>query len=151
MQPITSLPSRKVIAAGSASLLCGALVFLAGCASEPESHVVSSPPPPAPTATMAVTAPAPTTTTVATPVAVANTPNGAVVITQAPPAVVPEAVTARPSSEHVWVSGYWTWRNSRYEWMAGHWEVPPRTDAKWVPPRWEPERGAFRFYEGYWN
>jgi hypothetical protein len=98
---------------------------------------------------MAVTTPTPTTTTVATPV---NTPNGTVIITQqAPPATVPEAVSARPSSEHVWVPGYWTWRNSRYEWMAGHWEVPPRSDAKWVPPRWEPERGAYRFYEGYWD
>jgi hypothetical protein len=97
---------------------------------------------------MAATAPVQTTTAVAVPVA--NAPAGTVVITQAPPAPQPEAVPPRPSSDDVWVQGYWTWRNDRYEWMAGHWEVPPHTGAKWVPPRWEPERGAFRFYEGYW-
>jgi hypothetical protein len=86
-------------------------------------------------------------TVVATP----TTTPGVVMISQAPPAPQPEAVTARPSSDHVWVPGYWTWRNQRYEWMAGHWEVPPRSGATWVAPRWAAEAGAYRFYEGYWN
>jgi hypothetical protein len=138
----------------AASLCAAAIAFLAGCATEPESHIVSAPPPPAPTATVAVvpsataTANAPTavvTTTTATP-----TQQGVVVVTQAPPSPQPEAVPARPSSDHLWVPGFWTWRNSRYEWMAGHWEVPPRAGARWVNPRWEPENGSYRFYEGYW-
>lgn len=129
-------------------MICGAVAFFAGCASEPESHVVSAPPPAAPTATVMVnTAPAPSAVVTATPT---GTP-GVVMISQAPPAPQPEAVTARPSSSHVWVPGYWTWRNNRYEWMAGHWEVPPRSGATWVAPRWETESGAYRFYEGYWN
>jgi hypothetical protein len=74
-----------------------------------------------------------------------------VVVTQAPPALVQEVVQARPSSSHEWVPGYWTWRNDRYEWMAGHWEVPPRTGAVWVAPHWEREGNAYRFYEGYWR
>lgn len=35
--------------------------------------------------------------------------------------------------------------------MAGHWEVPPYSSAKWNAPRWESENGAYRYYEGYWN
>lgn len=111
--------------------------------------MVSAPPPPAPTATVMVTPqPAPPVQAVtATP----TTTPGVYVITQAPPAPQPEAVSVQPSSSHMWVPGYWTWRNNRYEWMAGHWEVPPRSNATWVAPRFERESGAFRFYEGYWN
>jgi hypothetical protein len=72
-------------------------------------------------------------------------------VAQAPPAAQPEVVVARPGPDYLWVPGYWTWRDSRYEWMAGHWEVPPHSGAVWVPPHWEPESGGYRFYEGYWN
>lgn len=135
-------------------LLCSALALLGGCASEPDSHLVTAPPPPAPG-----TAPAPQPQVVvvtqpqAQAVVVANQPvANSYVVMQAPPAPQPpEAIPAQPSYQHVWVAGYWTWQNNRYAWMAGHWEVPPHSGAKWVNPRWEPESGAFRFYEGYWN
>jgi hypothetical protein len=74
-----------------------------------------------------------------------------IVVTQAPPALQQEMVTAQPTRDHVWVAGYWTWRNNRYEWVAGHWQVPPRSGSTWIPPRWEPEGGAYRYYEGYWQ
>lgn len=74
-----------------------------------------------------------------------------IVVTQAPPALQSEVILAQPSSAHVWVAGYWTWRNNQYQWMAGHWEVPPYANAKWNSPRWQTESGAYRFYEGYWN
>lgn len=142
--------------------VCGAIGLFAGCASEPESVVVSAPPPPPPTATAQVyTAPA------ATPVAVqtVQTPNGpatvatpvspvgasSVVVMQAPPAVQQEVPTSRPSADHTWVAGYWRWQNNQYMWVPGHWEVPPRTGAVWVPPRWQPEGSSWRFYEGYWD
>ncbi|MCX6933741.1 MAG: YXWGXW repeat-containing protein [Verrucomicrobia bacterium] len=138
--------------------LCGAVALLAGCATEPPSHVVSAPPPPSPNAPVMAAPPGSTQTTQTTQ----TTPGGTVVTTQtvpvltmmvpqAPPAMQAETVLARPSSDHAWVPGYWTWRNSRYEWMAGHWEVPPFSTAKWNTPRWEPEDGAYRFFEGYWN
>jgi hypothetical protein len=73
------------------------------------------------------------------------------VITQAPPALQQEVVMAQPSPQHVWLPGYWTWRNSRYEWMAGHWELPPSTSTAWIAPRWEQQGNAYKFYEGYWN
>jgi hypothetical protein len=78
-------------------------------------------------------------------------PTNTVIITQAPPALQTEVVLARPSPDHVWIPGYWTWRDSRYEWMAGHWEVPPHSSSTWIAPHYEPENGGYRFYEGYWN
>jgi len=123
------------------SLITGGLALLAGCASEPESHVVSAPPPPGPQ----------TQVVVQQPVATAQ-PAGAIVVMQAPPALQQELVQAQPTSDHKWVPGYWTWRNERYEWVAGHWALPPTRDAVWVAPRWErTSNGGYRFYEGYWN
>jgi hypothetical protein len=87
-------------------------------------------------------------------VVVANTPAaaGTIIVTQAPPALQQEVVVARPSTAHVWLPGYWTWRNNRYEWLAGHWEIPPRIDAVWVAPRCERlSDGTYRYYEGYWG
>ena len=57
---------------------------------------------------------------------------------------------SRPRS-YFWLAGYWTWRNDRYEWMAGQWELPPSSSSAWVAPRWEQQGNAYRFYEGYWN
>lgn len=136
-------PARKLLAATLA--VCGLAAVLGGCASEPESHVVSAPPPGAPV--VASTGQAPV---VYTAPAAPNT-QSTIVVTQAPPSPQQEVVSARPGSDYVWVGGYWTWRNNRYEWVAGHWVVPPRSGATWVPPRWEQEGGAYRFYEGYWD
>ncbi len=135
---------------------CGALGLLVGCVTEPDSHVVSAPPPPAPTSAVMVT------TTTATPAVVVANPAyvttstatpavSTIIVTQAPPAMQQEVVLAQPSSQHVWVAGYWTWRNERYEWMAGHWELPPNSGSVWVTPRWEREGNAYKFYEGYWK
>ncbi len=73
------------------------------------------------------------------------------VVTQAPPALQVEVVLAQPSTRHMWLAGFWTWRNDRYEWMAGHWELPPSLGSVWVAPRWEQHDNAYKFYEGYWN
>src|SRR5271166_1102576 len=178
-----SLSSPSVAASTARHLapvlaLCGAFgLLLAGCSTEPDSHVVSAPPPPTravastttittvPMAvanpTVVVANPAYVTTSAAVPVVVANpayvTTSAAVpvvsttVVTQAPPAPQQEVVLAQPTSQHVWLAGYWTWRNERYEWMAGHWELPPSSNSAWVSPRWEQQGNAYRFYEGYWN
>lgn len=123
---------------------CGILGLFAGCATEPESHVLSSPPPPAPTQSVTTTT---TTTTPQPGVPGTNT----VIVTQAPPALQQEVVLAQPSPDYIWIPGYWTWQNNRYEWTPGHWELPPSNAVAWVPPRWEREGYGYRFYEGYWR
>ena len=62
-----------------------------------------------------------------------------------------EVVLAQPSPRDVWIPGYWTWRSDQYQWMAGHWELPPNSGSAWVSPRWAQEGNAYRFYEGYWQ
>ena len=145
------IPSLALFAA------CGA-IGLAGCASEPSSVVVSAPPPPPPAvppATTVYSSPAPAVVhqpAQATAVAVPSPVGGSSIgVMQQPPAAQSETPTPRPSSSHAWVPGYWTWRNNQYQWMAGHWEVPPRSGAVWIPPRWQPEGTSWRFYEGYWD
>lgn len=135
--------------AGLLALCTVGAAFIAGCASEPDSHVVSAPPPPPPPA-------APTPTPL--PVTITTQPGGGaaatqstILIQQAPPATQTEVVTAQPSPRHVWIAGYWTYRESRYVWIAGHWEVPPASGAVWIAPHGEPEAGGYRFYEGHWS
>ena len=139
----------------SLAALCGSLVLLAGCATESNSHMVSAPPPSAPTSPqqVLVTQQQPQQVIVTQQPQQIVTANGAsYVVMQAPPAPQPpQAIPARPSAQHVWIDGYWTWQNNRYEWMAGHWEVPPSNSAKWEYPRYVSESGAYRFYEGRWN
>ncbi len=141
--------SSKLI--GQLLVISGAVALFAGCSSEPDSHVVSAPPPAGPVvaASPVVVQQQPTQIVVS---GSAQLPAGTIVVTQAPPALQQEVAQARPSSDHVWVPGYWSWRNNRYEWMVGHWEVPPRTNAVWVSPRWERlSDGSYRFYEGFWE
>jgi hypothetical protein len=123
---------------GPAVLVAGGLALLGGCSSDPESHVVSAPPP----QVVVVQQPQ------------MATPQGTIVVTQAPPAA-PQMVyaqPARPTSDHVWVEGHWTIRDGRYAWVEARWEMPPRSDARWIAPRWErSSNGSYIFYEGYWN
>ena len=135
---------------------------LAGCSTDVRSHVVSGPPPADPTRAVTIT----TTSTTAQDVApaaivVGNTAYTSVpqkspvmtttVVTQAPPALQSDVVLAQPSSLHVWIPGYWTWRNHEYEWMAGHWELPPNAAAVWNGPRWQQYGTTYTFFEGYWD
>jgi len=138
--------TRITASLGWLALSTAVFVALSGCETEPDSHLVSAPPPAPPVAVQTVT------TTSSMPV-VAAYPTGAttILVTQAPPAAQQEVPPPRPSSDYIWVGGYWTWIDSRYEWTSGHWEVPPRRGATWVPPRWEQEGGSFRFYNGYWD
>jgi len=61
--------------------------------------------------------------------------------------IAAEVVLAQPSSQHVWIAGYWTWRNDRYEWMAGHWALPrARVQCGWR--RVGAARQCYRFLRG---
>jgi hypothetical protein len=155
-----SAPTRAVARLTTALITCGALGLLAGCATQPESHIVSTSPPPAPVRSVT------TTTTVTTPdtmpAPVVSVPAGVLVasatpavnttiVTVAPPAPESEVMLTQPGPNYVWLAGYWTYRNDNYEWMAGHWQLPPSASAVWVAPRWEQQGNAYKFTEGYWN
>jgi hypothetical protein len=148
---LASFATRAAPRARAFALLSGLALF-AGCSSEPDSHVVSAPPPLAPSSVVSQPVTVTTQSTTTGPVTTTQTqPVNTIVVTQAPPALQSEVVLARPSPDYVWVAGYWTWRDNRYEWMAGQWVIPPHSNSAWVAPHWEPENGGYRFYEGYWN
>jgi hypothetical protein len=146
-------PSSSRVGPLASALAC--LGLLAGCASGPESHVVSAPPPSEPARSVTTTTTTTSPTTLGVPANAIIAPSTPIVsttiVTEAPPALQSEVVLAQPSPKHLWLAGYWTWRDQRYEWMAGHWELPPNSRSVWMVPRWEQRGNAYKFYEGYWN
>jgi hypothetical protein len=78
-------------------------------------------------------------------------PPAQVVIVEAPPPPRQEVIIMRPSPLHVWIDGYWIWRGRRHEWVAGHWELPPRGRGTWVAPRWDHRGKSYVFIEGTWR
>jgi hypothetical protein len=124
---------------GGLALLAGAL---GGCARRP--IIVQAPP-----ATV-IQNPAPVVNNTPAP-APAPTGRDVIVIKEAPPPPREEAPPPPPSERYTWIPGYWTSRDGRQEWVAGRWEMPPRTGATWVSPRWERRGEGYVFIEGYWR
>jgi hypothetical protein len=78
-------------------------------------------------------------------------PPAIAVVTESPPPLRHEVIVERPSVTHVWISGYWDWREGRYVWIPGRWERPPRERVVWVEPRWERRGNGYVFVDGYWK
>ena len=67
---------------------------------------------------------------------------------QPPPPQV-EKVPPAPTSDAVWIPGYWNWSNDQYVWVAGRYE-PARVGYTWVPNRWEHVNGRWQMTGGAW-
>lgn len=48
-----------------------------------------------------------------------------IIVRDAPPPPRAEIIAAAPSSQHIWVPGYWTRREDRWVWRPGQWELGP--------------------------
>jgi hypothetical protein len=68
-----------------------------------------------------------------------------------PPAAVVEVRGIAPSRSHVWVPGYHRWSGDRYLWVAGGWQLPPKSRAVWVPGHWERSPRGHYWVEGHWR
>lgn len=138
--------NRALRQAGTFVLAGATLALIAGCASDP---IVPVPPPNAPPQqTIVITSPPQQI------IGTAPMGGGTYIVTQAPPVQQQQqqqVISARPSSDHVWVEGWWTWRDGRYVWRPGEWVVPPRYGAVWTPPRWERRSDGWAFVEGFWQ
>ncbi len=64
---------------------------------------------------------------------------------------VQEVVVAAPSSEAVWVPGYWSYRGRGYVWVSGHWEMPPPHHRSYVVGHWERRGHRTYWVESYWR
>jgi hypothetical protein len=78
-------------------------------------------------------------------------PMGVVFAVREPPPVREEIIIERPGPEHVWIGGYWGWREREYVWVPGRWEVPPRGMRRWEAGRWYHEPRGWFFVEGHWR
>lgn len=120
---------KPVIAVGAL-----AAVALTGCITRTyEREVRTTPAAPAPPAVVQ-TAPA------TAPVVVA---------TVAPPPPQTETMPPAPTSDSVWIPGYWNWANGQYTWVPGRYEAG-RVDYTWVPHRWENINGQWQMTGGTW-
>ena len=142
----------RVIRSGLAG--CGLLsqVLFCGCQTEPVSHQVAAPPPPAPLGRQE-TPPSPVAgsgnnSPAFSPASASET---TIIVTQVPRFPQQEAKPSAPSYRHVWLAGYWIWREDGYTWIAGHWEQPPGNSTLWIRPHWVRTGGEYLFYEGHWN
>jgi hypothetical protein len=76
------------------------------------------------------------------------------VVVQPPPMPAPprEVVAIRPAREAMWVDGYYLYvGRGRYEWVPGHWEVPPRGYRTYVRPGWQRQGNSYVYIRGYWR
>jgi|ERR1700674_45021 len=64
-----------------------------------------------------------------------------------PPLRVVRVLPPRPSTEFIWVDGYWYPLGRRYRWHEGYWTRPPYSGARWVAPHHDGDE----FFEGYWE
>ncbi len=78
-------------------------------------------------------------------------PDKVVVVTKRPPAPKREVRVRRPSSRHVWVGGYWSWRSNKHVWVGGKWVTPPRHGSKWVAGHWKKHGGGWVWVIGRWR
>lgn len=77
--------------------------------------------------------------------------HGPVVVHAAPPPLRADVITVAPSPEHVWVSGYWVWRNDDWAWQSGYWEPRPHPKAEWVPGQWVATSSGWLWKDGRWR
>jgi hypothetical protein len=52
-----------------------------------------------------------------------------------------------PSSNHVWINGFYEPVGREYRWREGYWAPRPYPHAVWVAPRYR----EHRYYPGYWR
>jgi hypothetical protein len=82
-------------------------------------------------------------------------PSPEYVVQQPPPMPPPrrEIVAVRPAREAIWVEGYYayTGHGNRYEWVPGHWEIPPPHRHTYVRPGWQHRGHGYVYVRGYWR
>lgn len=66
----------------------------------------------------------------------------------APPPVMHEAATGYRAA-HMWIPGYWDWRNGRHVWIGGHW-MQARHGCHWRRHRWIRRDGRWYLEAGGW-
>ena len=82
----------------------------------------------------------------------APVPTGEVIVSSEPPKPRHEVIVGvAPSPAHVWVGGFWTYRDGRWVWIPGHWERGPHVGAHWSAGHWVHRPRGWVWVEGRWD
>jgi len=139
---------------GILPLAVAAGVVLSGCSSSHQQETLT------PTSRTVVTTQhsqtttttGPDTETTTTGPVTTTTTRTIIVAPNPPPPPRSEVITGAPAESDVWVSGFWTFSNSQWVWLPGHWEARPRVGAVWVPGHWDrTPSGTWAWTEGHWD
>lgn len=79
------------------------------------------------------------------------TSNVAVAQVPPPPAPPLDVVSEQPTPSAIWVAGYYGFDGYRYNWVAGHWVIPPPNCTMFVRPHWAYRGGSYVYVRGYWR
>jgi hypothetical protein len=76
-----------------------------------------------------------------------------VAVPQVPPPPAPPAdyVSPQPTPSAFWIAGYYNFDGYSYNWVPGHWEVPPPDVTVFIRPHWVYRGGQYVFIRGYWR
>ena len=75
------------------------------------------------------------------------------VVREAPPAPLAEAIPPPPGPGLVWVGGHWSWRHHHprgWEWIPGHYRYPPHPGVVWIAGHWDRRGDSYFWVEGSW-
>lgn len=78
-------------------------------------------------------------------------PTGQVYVPHAPPPPRHESAGAPMSADDIWTPGYWTYSNSRWVWIPGHWQTPPQSGTTWVAGHWDETSRGWYWTPGHWE
>ena len=78
-------------------------------------------------------------------------PVAEVIVAREPPAPIVEVIPLAPSPNHVWIAGFWSWREGKHVWVAGHYVMRLHPHAVWVTGRWERRPLGWVWIEGFWR
>lgn len=67
-----------------------------------------------------------------------------------PPPFNEEEALNSPSPNYVWIPGHWAW-NGKWDWVKGHWRIPPHEKSVWVPGHWEKRDHGWIWIHGHWS
>lgn len=84
-----------------------------------------------------------------TAAAQANVDWGVTISSGTPPPPRHETSPA-PRPQHVWVTGFWNWRDGVYIWIPGHWERA-RYGYGYVQPEWREGPRGWQLNQGGWR
>lgn len=73
------------------------------------------------------------------------------VVATGPPPYVEEVIFAAPSSQYVWMPGYYAYNDGGYVFINGSYRIPPRGKTAYTQGIWRNTPKGYKRSRGYWH